>query len=401
MRVTDSIIFQTFLQQIQKLNVDYAYYNEQVTTGKRINRPSDDPVGFTQLSAIESEISRLNQFVSNIDNANNRLESSDSRLNSVSLALTRVIQLNEQGASETTVGEPRRGIAEELLGLTDEILNHADAQVAGRHLFSGTRSTTSSLQQIIGNVDGETYSVGGVSITNNGSAATVTGAIVDQNAYDSHIYQIRMLNGAGDYEIIDLDGSDQVMATGTFAAPGDSVILNGVQYTYTAGAFAAGDEFTVVPQYAYNGTNDDIELRIDDNSTIVQNVKGTDPFGGTPPTGNVQNPGGTMFDDLVELRRALLTDDQAAIVASIDTIRARHDQLGEIRANVGGRISNLRSLTERTQSEVADLIINSADIENANLAEAITKLTQTQTGRQAALQAGARIGQLNLFDFLG
>ncbi|MCG8454846.1 MAG: flagellar hook-associated protein FlgL, partial [Holophagales bacterium] len=225
MRVTDSMVFQTFLQQIQKLNLDFARYNEQVTTGKRINRPSDDPVGFTQLSSIESEISRLNQFVKNIDTANNRLESSDSRLNSVSLAMTRVIQLTEQGANEPTVGQPRKGIAEELLGLTKEILNHADAQVAGRHLFSGTRSTTDSLRQITGNVNGETYSVGGVGITDNGSAGTITGTIVDQNAFDAHIYQIRILNGAGDYEVIDLDSADAVIATGTFAAPGDNVTV--------------------------------------------------------------------------------------------------------------------------------------------------------------------------------
>jgi flagellar hook-associated protein 3 FlgL len=400
MRVTDSIIFRNFLSQLQDLNRQYAKYSEQVTTGKRINRPSDDPVASTTLLALKSELSSLSQFSDSIKNADRRLESSDSRLNDVSLAMTRVIQLNEQAANETTVGIPRKGIAQELLALTDEILGHADAQVNGRALFAGTRNTTDSLKAITNNPYGRVYSAAGLNVTTD-SAATITGTIPDARFYGEHIYQIRITDGANGYEVIDLEGTNNVVATGTFAGPPDTINVEGMELTWSAGALAQGDVFTIVPVYAYNGTEQDIELQVDENSYVVQNVKGTDPFGGTEPTGAVQNPGNTLFDDLVELRRAMLTDDQDAIEASLVTIRDRYDTVSQVRANVGGRISNLRALDERSLSEMTDLLVNVANVENADLASAITELTQTEGGRQAALAAGARIGQLNLFDYLG
>jgi flagellin-like hook-associated protein FlgL len=238
-------------------------------------------------------------------------------------------------------------------------------------------------------------------MTDNGSAATISGIVPDVRFYNEHIYQLRITDGAGGYEIIDLDANDTVIDSGTLAGPPDTITVAGMEITFSAGALAQGDVFTIVPQYAYNGTDDDIGMQVDENNIFIQNVKGTDPFGGAEPTGTVQNPGGTIFDDLVELRRALLTDDQPAIQSGLNTVSGQIDNLTQVRANVGGRISNLRNLQTRSQTELTDLLIEASKIENANLPQAITQLIQTQSGLQAALQAGARIGQLNLFDVLG
>lgn len=400
MRITNSIVFTNMLSQIQRLNQDIFKYNEQVTSGKRINRPSDDPVGSTMLASIKSEIASLNQYVENIQNANRRMEASDSRLNDVSLALTRVIELNTQAANEQNTGVPRTGIAREVESIVQELLGHADAQVGGRSIFAGTRNTVDALKTIGGNPEGRVYSASSVDIQS-ASAGTITGAVADPGFFTEHIYQIRFTDGAGNFEIIDLDGDSQVVANGTFAAPGDTISFGGVTYTYGGGALAPGDVFTVLPQYSYNGTSTRIQMQVDENATVPQNVPGSDPFGGTDPVAGVQQPGGTVFDDLVELRRALLTNDEDAIVQSLDTVRGWYDNLGQVRANLGGRISNLRALEVRGAAEVADLKVHQAAVENVNLAEAITNFSQSQSGLQAALQVGALVGRTNLFDFLG
>ena len=402
MRVTNSIMFTNFLAQLQRLNTDFFKFNEQVTTGKRINRPSDDPVNFTNLSAIKSEVSILTQYVENTETALNRMTATDARLNDFSIGLTRAIQLTEQAANEPNVAEPRSAIAKELESLTQELLSTADARVGGRALFAGTRNTTDALQLIAGNPDGDVYSASSTVVTSNGSAATLTATIPDPRVYDEHILQVRITDAAtGAYEVIDLDARDAVVATGNLAVPaGGSFSVQGVDVTIGAG-FATGDLFTIVPEYAYNGTEDDIDMQIDENSSIVQNVTGSDAFGGTEPTGGVQNPGGTLFDDLAELRRAILTDDQPAILTSIDTMRARFDDMNAVRARAGGRIANLQNIQERNEFEASELLVQISKIESVDLPQAITKLTQTQTGLQAALSAAARIGQLNLFDFIG
>lgn len=401
MRITDSIVFTNMLAQIQRLNQDIFRYNEQVTSGKRINRPSDDPVGSTSLASIRSEIASLNQYVENMQNANRRLEASDSRLNDISLAMTRVIELNTQAANEQNSGVPRTGIAREIESITQELLSHADAQVGGRALFAGTRNTVDALKTITGNPEGRVYSASSVDIQS-ASAGTISGTIIDPGAFTEHIYQIRFTDNAGNFEVIDLDSAGAVAATGTFAAAGDTISVGGVTYTYGGGALAQGDVFTVLPQYSFNGTSTRIQMQVDENATVPQNVPGSDPFGGTQPTlAGVQQPGGTIFDDFVEFRRALLTNDEDAIIASLDTIRGWYDNLGQVRANLGGRIANLRALEVRGAAEVADLKVHVAAIENVNLAEAITNLTQTQGGLNAALQVGATVGRTNLFDYLG
>lgn len=402
MRITEAITYANFLKNIQDLNRKYYKYNEQVSTGKRINRPSDDPVDFTKIISLKNELGDKNQFIENISTALRRLEASDSRLNDVSLEFTRLIQLNEQAANETTVGEPRKGIAQEVYSLTQEMLNNADANFNGRALFAGTRNTIDTLGLINNNPGENVYSVGAYSTTLDGAASANWGVTINNaNNLTQRIYQVEItaLNGTDvDYEIRDLDGNSTV-ASGT-AAVGDTITVDGLNFTYAGGA-AVDDVYTAVPVYAYNGTSDDIEMQVGENTRIVQNIQGPRPFGGTEPTGAIQNPGGTVFDDMVEFRRALLTDDQDAILTSLDTMYDDHDNINRVRAESGGRISNLRSLLARTENETAELITQLADIEGANLPEAISKLVQTEGGRQAALQAGARISRVNLFDIIG
>lgn len=400
MRVTDSIVFTNFLSQIQKLNTDEFKYNEQVTTGKRINRPSDDPVGASQLASLNSELSNIAQYIKNVENAQRQLASSDERLNDVVSNMTRIIQLVEQGTSENYSGQPRKGIAQEVETITQELLGHADTQVGGRFIFAGTRTNRDSLQQITNNPDGRVYSASSVNIISNGPAA-ISGVVTDPRDFNERIHELRILDAAGNYELIDRESDNAVVASGTLAGPGDTIAIAGGEITYGGGAFNAGDNYFILPQYSYNGTSDDLQMQVDENTFIQRNVAGSTAFGGTAPTGAAQNPGNTIFDKMVELRLALITDDQPTLIANVDIMRDSFNTITEVRANVGGRMSNLSTLNSRNQSEATNLVVQVADIENANIAEVITKLTQTATGKQAALQAGARIGQLSLFNYIG
>jgi len=404
MRITDSITYANFLRRMQELNRENFKYNEQVVTGRRINRPSDDPVGFSQVVEQKNELTLMKQYLENIENALGRLEASDSRLNDVSLGLTRMIQLAEQGANDPTVGEPRRGIAQEVFSLTQEMLNHADANFNGRALFAGTRNTVDALNDIPANPSGSVYSVGDYAVSLGGAAsANFTTSFSDERLLTQHIYQIEITGvgvGTVNYEIRDLDANNAVISSGT-AAAGDVINVDNINFTYNGGS-ALGEVYTVVPEYAFNGTEDTIDMQVDDNTRIVQNVPGSDVFGGTEPSAvGVQNPGGTIFDDFVEFRRALLTNDSPAIRASLDTLYADHDNLNRVRAEAGGRISNLRGLETRTAAEATELIVDIGETENADLSEAISSLVRTEGGLQAALQAGARIGRLSLFDIIG
>jgi flagellar hook-associated protein 3 len=403
MRITESITYSNFLRRIQELNRNYFKYNEQITTGKRINRPSDDPVDFADAVNLRNQYVNTAQYVDNIVKADRRLETTDARLNDVSLQLTRLIQLSEQGASTTTTGEPRAGIAQEVYALGQEMLDTADARFNGRAIFGGTRNTSASLAAITNNPDGMVYSIADYNVTLGGSTSgNFSVGFGDPLALNEHIYQIEIVGetaGVIDYEIRDLDSGNALVASGS-AAAGDTITAENLNFTYNGGG-TIGETYTALPRYAFNGTDENIEMQVGDNTKINQNVKGPDVFGGAEPTGTAQVPGNTLFDDLVEFRRALLTNDDAALLTNVDTIYGEHNNLNRVRAEAGGRISNLRSLETRTRAESAELLSSITEIEGADLAKSISDLVQADGGRQAALQAGAKIGQLNLFDFLG
>jgi flagellin-like hook-associated protein FlgL len=390
MRITTSMLYRNFLAQVQRLNQDFAGYNEQISSGKRLNKPSDDPPDLTELMSLRDEVLRIAKYTDNIVEAMRRLESADSRMNDATNALIRLIQLTEQAANSPVGTSGRRAIAVEVKEIQAQILSISGSQVADRYLFSGTRTTRSSIPSV---PPGQVYSIAtALSVAGTG---TTGGTVVDPTQYGGQIYVIRFTDAAGSYEVIDLEDGNPV-ATGTVAVGAGSIAFDGLQIDYNLAALPAqNEEWLVQPQYVYNGTDDRIQLQVDENTTVIQNAPGSDVFGGTSGV-----PGGTIFDDLVDLRTALLRDDENGILSALDTLNARFNDLSTQRAIVGSNVSNLRLYEERSRQRGVDILTRIAELENVNLPEAISKLVQTEGGLQAALQVGARLSNFNLFNYL-
>ncbi len=390
MRVTDSMMFQTFLNQLERIKQDYNRYSEQISSGRRINRPSDDPLDTTKLLSLQHELAKVAKYDSNITSAQQRLNSTDSQLNEVTLALTRTVQLAEQGASDTSYGDGRAGIAMEVRAIQNQMLSLASSQAFDRYIFAGTLTTRSSIPSTPA---GQVFSASAtLDVT---GAGTTGGTVIDPTQFTEDIYVITFTDAAGNYEVVDLD-DNRVVTTGTVAVGVGSVSFEGLQIDYNLGALPAADaEWVVKPQYVYNGNDEGIELQVDENTNVVINVTGSDIFGGASGV-----PGGTMFDDLVDFRYNLLRDDTNAIGADLQTAQDHVTEVGRQRALIGGRIANLRSYEFKSGQRLVDLLTEKANLENVDLPEAISKLVQTEGGLSAALQTGARLGQLSLFNFL-
>ena len=391
MRITNSMLMTSFLSNLRRLQTDFSKYSEQLSSGRRINRPSDNPPDLAELLALQQEVVRQTQFGNNISEAMNRLETADSKLNELTNSLLRAIQLTEQAASDTVTGTGRRAIAEEIRTIQDQILSNASTQISDRYIFAGTRTTRASLPSAS---PGEVYSLS-TDLRVSGTGVT-GGTVVDANVYEEDIYRIRFTDAAGSYEIYNYD-ADEVVATGTVAVGAGSISFDGLQVDYNLAALPAdGEYWEVLPQYVYNGTDDEVELQVDENTNIVQNVPGSTAFGGTSGV-----PGGTIFDQLVELRYAMLRNDTEEIRTELTNLNSTYDGVGEVRASVGGRISNLRTYETSSNQRITDFQTRMAELENADLAEVASRLVQVEGGIQAALQTGARISTFNLFDYLG
>lgn len=115
---------------------------QQLSSGRRVNSPSDDPAAAAVLTGIAVESGRADQFLRSISSVKAELQTADSALSSVVSALTRAISLGVEGANGTLSDANRASAAEELQGIQQQLLSLANLSFQGRFVFAGTASHT-------------------------------------------------------------------------------------------------------------------------------------------------------------------------------------------------------------------------------------------------------------------
>lgn len=113
----------------------------QVSSGKRINDASDDPVGAARVAQLQRSLDDNSQFIRNIDAATARLSLADTAVEGMSTNLIRARELALVAANGTTTASDRANIASELDQIIDGMLGLANTRDAnGDHIFSGARA---------------------------------------------------------------------------------------------------------------------------------------------------------------------------------------------------------------------------------------------------------------------
>src|SRR3954471_16875222 len=98
MRVTPGMMMNSLLHNIELNQARTEQLQNQITSGSRITKPSDDPIGAARAINLQESLSQSDQYVRNIDQATSWLNSSDSVLDAVTLALHRARELAVQAA---------------------------------------------------------------------------------------------------------------------------------------------------------------------------------------------------------------------------------------------------------------------------------------------------------------
>ncbi|MBP0726743.1 flagellar hook-associated protein FlgL [Bacillus sp. RG28] len=142
MRVTQSMISNNMLTNLSNSYSKLDQYNSQLASGKKINKPSDDPVIAMKGIYYRSDVTQVEQYKRNLDEATNWVESSDDALNLVTNSLQRIRELTVQGASDTNSAESRKALAEEVRQLIDHIGTIGNTMVGDKYIFNGVDTTT-------------------------------------------------------------------------------------------------------------------------------------------------------------------------------------------------------------------------------------------------------------------
>ncbi len=141
MRITQSSIAASTLANLQASLARNARLQEQLSSGKVINKASDSPSGTVSSLALRAQIGANEQFSRNAEDGKAWLGTVDGTLQSVNARLQRVRDLALRGTSTGNMDvNSRKAIAEEVTSLRQELMGLANTTYAGRPVFGGTTS---------------------------------------------------------------------------------------------------------------------------------------------------------------------------------------------------------------------------------------------------------------------
>ncbi|KZE64238.1 flagellar biosynthesis protein FlgL [Fictibacillus phosphorivorans] len=141
MRVTQSMLSNNMLRHISQSYGSMAKTQEQLSTGKKISRPSDDPVVAMKGMTYRTNLTQVEQYKRNLSEAYNWMENSDAAMDKATSVMQRIRELTVQ-ASNGTYEESQKGmIGQEINQLKEHLVSIANTQVAGKYIFNGNDTT--------------------------------------------------------------------------------------------------------------------------------------------------------------------------------------------------------------------------------------------------------------------
>ena len=299
MRITNKIMQRNNLSNINTNKIYEDRLSTQMSTEKKINRPSDDPVVAISALRLRSNVTEITQYYSkNIPDAESWLNVTEDSLTNLSGVLTKMIEqctTGSNGTSKTSLTTKNRQIIlEQLQKLGEEVYSTGDADYAGRYVFTGYRTDTplsfttanKTRYEITEQLDSS--AVDKVTKVDTGELLNINTSnygqppfdqVTDQDISASECYRIRLAyNACSDYTRAAAGAKPTIEFLDTSAGlPGTTVTWTGTDIevvnsydktTLTVTDPATGAQKQVDP-YTYASMNDDAIVYLPDTGEVL------------------------------------------------------------------------------------------------------------------------------------
>lgn len=397
MRISTSHIFNQNLSAMLSQQTEMGRTQLQVSTGKKILNPSDDPAASVQILNLQREISLSEQYLASADKAENKLEIEEGTLKSATDIVQRIRELAVQGLNDSNTQNDRITIAKEVSQLNEQLLSLANTRDSnGDYIFSGFSNNLQPYTTIGSSYAGDSgqrnMQVGpGVLVATNDpgneifESQHVQTTVTDNNAGPPSSGVLNIVGVGTDHTVpsaIDIDFS-----TGPDTL---TVTMGGTPYAVTP--YVAGQEVSLkqldpsLPDFTItmdgtlaNGDSYQLNTQVTPNQTIFQTINDFATALNNDAVSPNDSPNDSDFLINISAGLETIVNAQAEIGARINTI----EQQREISSGISFSV-------EKTLSQLKDL----------DYAEAISKLSLQTLGLQAAQQSFSRVQNLSLFNYL-
>ncbi|WP_455718272.1 flagellar hook-associated protein FlgL [Anaerosporobacter sp.] len=160
MRITNQMLTNNMMSNINKNKYNLNKYDEQYSTGKKIQRPSDDPIVAVRALKLRTNLVQLNQYADkNIPDALAWMDVSESALKNVNQLLTDMNTYCVDGSNDDLTVEDRNSIIQNLLELKTQIYQEGNSNYVGRYVFTGYKTDQSLTYSSADELDRQKYNI--------------------------------------------------------------------------------------------------------------------------------------------------------------------------------------------------------------------------------------------------
>jgi len=146
-RITPAMVKSSILDELSSSLNSLERTSDELSSGKTILEPSDNPYGASRVIDLQSQLSGLSSYESNAQDAIGWENTASSAMSSINTAVQRVRELILQAANGTSNQSDLETIAQQVEQLTESIKQDANTQYAGQYIFAGTDTTTPPYEQ--------------------------------------------------------------------------------------------------------------------------------------------------------------------------------------------------------------------------------------------------------------
>ncbi len=389
MRISEETSYRMMSESLVSRQQIIGALQQQISSGKKILYPSDDPALYEKALNLRSDLSNITQFQKNAETASAELLSVENNLRNATEIFQRAGEITIRGGDSSISSVDRKALANEVDSMLQSLVNQANQNESGRYKYGGLRSNYQPFLVADGNGDGYIDSV------------TYRG--------DNKVKNVEI--GRGVYVASTMPGSNEggenaVFVTKTQDLFNELITLrdqllageNTVAGEATT-ADAGSDEFAVSGVYS---TGCRVEV-----SSVGGNVPGGLTAGMTYYA-IVTGTGVQLAASLDDARNGVPIDLTSAGTGSIsirkktlEGITAATEHINDLISKVGARQETIGLQKDMLSSHETLLNTSLANTESIDIAETVMALSKSQTAYEAALKAAAMfINQPRLMDMM-
>ena len=145
MRVTQTMLSNNMLRNLMKSQAQMDKYFTQIYTGKKISRPSQDPVIAMKGMFYRTQVAEVEQYRRNLGEVHNWIENTDAALDKATQVMHRLSELAVQASNDTNGEQERESIKKEVLQLKEHLIEIVNTNVNGKYIFNGNKTNEKPL----------------------------------------------------------------------------------------------------------------------------------------------------------------------------------------------------------------------------------------------------------------